>query len=275
MAGTRRLSDILGKLINPAKKELQEQQINLQRLSDWGFKNIVGENATIVGFQKLGGHNPSADPLIDFNKPEMASRISQPLIDLKADTSFYISSSNNSDDQLLVVDGFKNDLTPIATFKNLNGFTQELLPDDMRFVRGISNATPNNFLGEVFVSQDAGVDITNGKPDDETLIHAIASSRENFAINPIGVVPSGQSAYVSDYNGYVSASKDADPLIGFKLPGLNDFRYTPVFEVNAAEFVNNRFFGFTLPEGTIFYLAVDTDNINTRISSGITALFYV
>lgn len=267
-------------LIEPATEEKQDKQITLSEISDWGFRQTVGNDVDydfdrieIINRFNLGGANPTVDPAVTDIEPEIISEASNPLVDPKADIQFSISSSDNTDSQLTVVQLYKNDGSLVTDFVTVGGHTPVDLNSTGRFSVGGVPISGVGLSGDLYI-YPKGTAVTNGIPDDPLDVRMKIPKARQSGTNPIFYVPDDEIAYFEWWTGFSQSESKGRPLIGFLPVGDDRFSFFPRFPVGSGQFENNKKYGFRLFGGTWMYLAGDTETVNADMAIEINLIRY-
>ncbi len=165
----------------------------IKSLSDFLFS--VATN-TIPGY--LHEHKFGRNPEIDSGDTEDVWDQGGTYTFLSTATTLYLSSSNDSDTQDIQVYGLDADWALQTITEALTGRTQVEIGTGITWLRVFraKNVDSTDVAGDVYIAEDAGVDITAGVPDTASEIKAKITNPFNQTLMAIYTIPTGYTGYM-------------------------------------------------------------------------------
>lgn len=188
----------------------------------------------------------------------------------------YVSSSNGSDTEILLIDGLDSNFNRKTVVIQLSGQTKTLVPDGV-FSRVFRSYTDNatELQGDVYIYTDS--DVSLGVPDTASAVKAVVSPENQQTLMSIYTIPAGYHGWIVEIYGICSKvlgvtnpAADMKLMIGEYNKTLRT-QYT--CEFTDAIYKDDFSIPLIVPEKTdILWRAQTTKDNNTTINAGFSLL---
>lgn len=109
-----------------------------------------------------------------------------------------ISSSDDTDTQVIEVQGLDGEYNLVVQEKTLTGQTPATLDTSLRRVFRVKNMNSTNFAGTIYVTATTTT-FSTGVPDNLTKIRAQVANGNNQTLMAIYTIPNGKTGYMSNF----------------------------------------------------------------------------
>lgn len=183
----------------------------------------------------------------------------------------YISSSNNTDTQIIQIEGLDSEYRHITKQIQLQGQTTLSIGIWTRTFRAFNNNS-TNLAGQIYVYEDTTV--TNGIPDDPTKVRAYIDVNEQQTRMLIYTIPANYTGLLTDLSSSIGVKTDATIKYRFKIREFGKvFRTVVPWNISAPSppFTFSPNIKGVLPEKTDIEVTVITEEQNISTSG----LFFI
>ncbi len=108
--------------------------------------------------------------------------------------TYYLSSTEVADDQLIRIDGLDEDWLPQSKTATLSGQTKIAIPGTWRRINFAENIDSTPVTGNIYFYEDDTT--TDGVPDTASKVRAIGTYEFQYYGNAIYTVPAGKTAFI-------------------------------------------------------------------------------
>jgi hypothetical protein len=184
----------------------------------------------------------------------------------------YVSSSNGSDTEILLIDGLDSNFNRKTVVIQLSGQTKTLVPDGV-FSRVFRSYTDNatELQGDVYIYTDS--DVSLGVPDTASAVKAVVSPENQQTLMSIYTIPAGYHGWIVEIYGICSkVAGVSNPAADMKLmirEYSKTLRTQYTCEFTDALYKDDFSIPLIVPEKTdILWRAQTTKDNNTTVNAG-------
>lgn len=186
-------------MIVPIKANIDPQEFIPGRTSTIGYKLVCIENIEGYFVENKFGYNPQVD---DNTDPEDIWSQGGTYTYLSADTTLYLSSSDNADTVEITVVGCDDSFVQITQTKDLTGQTQVALDTDLMRVWRAYNSDSTDLAGDIYIAESDT--LTGGVPDTASKIKAKIDAFAQQTLMTHYTIPDGYTGFLTNINCAIS-----------------------------------------------------------------------